>query len=295
MNELTDIQLIEELKVRLNNNQKIFNEQQRLLVELESLNQKLVASENLKSQFLSNIRNEINNPLTSILGLAKNLALSVNDQASVKRKSGLIYQEAFSLDFQLRNVFVAAELESGELAPEFTHIDINQLLDQLVQDFNHQISHKNINLKIAKSKDIQFFNSDAEKIYIILTNLLSNAIKFGREEGQIEISIEANQEALVISIKDDGIGIDEKYHDVIYNRFTQVESGSTKSHLGHGLGLSITKDLLEMIGGEIRLESEAGKGSKFTVVFPKQEILKEDVTTLGGNEFLFNEGEDMLF
>ena len=269
-------------------------EQGKLLKKLEDVNEKLIASEKLKSQFLSNIRNEINNPLTSILGLSKKIPSYVNDEDALERVSRLIYQEAFSLDFQLRNVFVAAELESGTLFPENTKIEIEHLVEQIIHEFNHLIVEKELSVNLSNESGIEHFNSDAEKIHLILSNLISNAIGFSNPKGAIDVTINQVDNKLQVSIKDYGIGIDEKNHEVIYDRFKQLDAGSTKNHLGHGLGLSVTKELLEMIGGSISLESEPDKGSKFTFEVEENKDGLENLT-LGGNEFLFDDGEDILF
>src|SRR3954470_14399093 len=111
---ISDHDLIQELKLRFETKEKLFTEQLTLLTELKHVNEKLVLSEGLKSNFLSNIRNEINNPVASILGLAKNIAEGDLSQEATKKFATLIYSEIFSLDFQLRNILASAELEAGE-------------------------------------------------------------------------------------------------------------------------------------------------------------------------------------
>lgn len=293
MKELTDEQLIAELQKRFDSNKKALKEQERLLNELEKVNKRLVDSEKLKSQFLSNIRNEINNPLTSILGLSKNISKHFNDKEGLERLSKLIHGEAFSLDFQLRNIFVAAELESGELAPEISHINVSQLLEQILGEFKAQMDKKQMKANLVCSEDL-FFYSDAEKLHLITANLLSNAIKFSHDDSEVTVSAEVNGENLVVSVEDTGIGIEEAEQKFIYDRFKQLDSGSTKSHEGHGLGLSISKDLLEMIDGSIAIESQVGEGTRFTISLPEKQKDEEASLTLGGNEFLFEDGGELF-
>jgi len=294
MNIHSDQELLDELKSRFERNQKTLGEQAKLLKELEAVNNKLVESEKLKSQFLSNIRNEINNPLTSILGLSQAIAHGRHEEADLKRISQLIHQEAFILDFQLRNIFVAAELESGLLSPETTRIDIMQLVNQVTNEFSHLIQKKGIELDLSTSLLSEEFYSDAEKIHLVLINLLSNGIEYSHLHGKLNLSISTDEEKLTAVIEDFGLGIRPEDQEVIFDRFKQLDAGSTKTHQGHGLGLSVTYELIEMLGGTIRLESELSKGCKFTVEFPRLEQLENSDSTFGGNEFLFEAGDEVF-
>jgi len=294
MNKLTDSELLAELDKRFKSNKKILTQQSKLLAELELVNKRLLTAEQVKTQFLSNIRNEIVNPLTSILGLSTNLKDHFNDQEAINRTSNLIYQEAFDLDFQLSNIFVAAELEAGELAPEIAHANINEVVKQIVQQLKHKADKKEITIKIENKLAESIFRTDAEKIHVIIINLLANAIEFSHEGGDINITLTAESGELLISIQDFGIGIELDNQTVIYDRFKQLESGSTKGHAGHGLGLSIVKDLLDLLVGKIALESKLNVGSTFTIYLNEGDEKDDLNLTLGGNEFLFNEGDELF-
>jgi len=294
MNKLTDSELLAELDKRFKSNKKILAQQSKLLAELELVNKRLLTAEQVKTQFLSNIRNEIVNPLTSILGLSTNLKDHFNDQEAINRTSNLIYQEAFDLDFQLSNIFVAAELEAGELAPEIAHANINEVVKQIVQQLKQKADKKEITIKIENKLAESIFRTDAEKIHVIIINLLANAIEFSHEGGDINITLTAESGELLISIQDFGIGIELDNQTVIYDRFKQLESGSTKGHAGHGLGLSIVKDLLDLLVGKIALESKLNVGSTFTIYLNEGDEKDDLNLTLGGNEFLFNEGDELF-
>ncbi|MBL4705335.1 MAG: HAMP domain-containing histidine kinase [Flavobacteriales bacterium] len=294
MNELTDQELIEELKKRFESNQKALGEQARLLKELEMVNSRLVDSENVRSQFLSNIRNEINNPLASILGLSKSVPRYFNDEKELEKVGELIFQEAFSLDFQLKNIFVAAELEAGAHLPEISNMDIQELIKQVIDEFRHVALKKNLIIIEVNEVDERIFRSDAEKLHMVLVNLLANAIEFSEEGAEVKITWKKNADKLCISIQDYGTGISIGDQDKIYDRFKQLDSGSTKGHGGHGLGLSIVKDLLEMMDGEIHLESEIGAGSTFSIELNENSGSDQINLTLGGNEFLFDDGDEVF-
>ena len=131
-----------------------------------------------------------------------------------------------------------------------------------------------------------------------MSNLLANAIQFNSQGGSISIDSSINNNELIVVITDSGIGISENQQEKIYDRFHQLEEGSTKTYGGHGLGLSITKALLEIIEGTISLESKLGHGTKFTIKVHELGTNQgeDDTFSSDGNDFLFDQDEDdMLF
>jgi signal transduction histidine kinase len=296
--ELSDKELIAELQRRFDKNQEMLEAERELIKQLNEVNQKLVESEKVKTNFLSNIRNEINNPIASILELSKNLSLGVVPVDMQQQCAEMIHSEAFELDFQLRNIFISAELEAGEAPLSVISVDVRSLIDSVIESFIRKITKKNLILKVEHGmEEGTIFRSDAEKLHLILSNLLSNAIQFNNEGGSILIRTSVENGILHVSIQDSGIGIAPEDQKEIYNRFHQVEAGSTKSFGGHGLGLSVTKALLEIINGTIHVESAAGSGSTFTICVNQMEgAMNEDVFSSDGNDFLFDSADDdMLF
>lgn len=294
----TDIELLNELKLRLESSRTMIEEQNSLMEQLQSVNKKLLESEQLKSNFLSNIRNEINNPVASILGLAKNISDGNLGVEGMKKFASLIYNEVFSLDFQLRNIFVSAEIEAGEAKLVVSSVNVSSVITNVVGSFSHQISKKKLRL-IADNQlnGDHVFYTDPEKLHLIISNLLSNAIQYSHDEGIIQIESKLIDGILVLNISDNGIGIEEKDKEIIYDRFSQLESGATKSFAGHGLGLCITKALLEIINGEVSLMSNLNKGSTFTVKINQSDYGNEDKTIFSsdGNDFLFDDKGEIAF
>lgn len=288
---LTDSELFEELKLRLESNNRMIIEQKFLMQQLQDVNNKLVKSEQLKTNFLSNIRNEINNPLASILELAKNISGTEMDKSTVSKLATYLYNEAFILDFQLRNIFVSAELEAGDSVLSVCAINIKAFTENFIGHFNNLLVKKSLTLRAnIQIKPDQVFYSDPEKLHIILSNILFNAIQFSPEGEIIELECEVSNDTLIISIKDNGIGIDPINHNKIFDRFYQIDSGSSKLFSGHGLGLSLCASLMELIHGELFLDSRLNNGSKFTVKVNQAETtdFTNDVFSTDGNEFLFN-------
>ncbi len=294
MSQLRDIshqELLNELLHRFNESKRTMEQQKELMEQLESVNEKLLESEGLKSQFLSNIRNEINNPLTSISGLSGNL-MKMADSDQIKSLVGMIYSESINLQFQLQNIFMAAEIESGEVRPNVMKVDVPTLVEKVISSFQHLIDKKKLNIdfqnQLTNAEDIV---SDPEKITLITSNLLKNAIEFSNLNSVITIVVGGNKEELVIEVSDCGIGIGEENLDLIFDRFRQLDVGTTKKYGGHGLGLAVVKSLLELLGGEIKVQSTLNKGSTFSIHIPQSEENIQEGLSTGGNEFLFEETE----
>lgn len=289
MKRLSDDELIKELEVRFAFNQKALNDLQAMTKKLESMNAKLQESEALKSHFLSNIRNEINNPLTSIMGLSQQCLCSKGESERCESIARMIYHEAFSLDFQLQNIFVAAELEAGEIGPAFAHVDVSTIVDRVVESLEHQINEKKIVVEADRKKPLAF-STDARMVRLILINLLGNAVEFGPEGGQVDVLAQVNNKVLKLIVRDDGEGIPIENQATIFDRFRQLDSGTTKSHRGHGLGLSIVRSLVEMLSGQLELESAEDKGCVVTITLPEPDVEVKDVAQ-EGNLFIFDDAE----
>jgi signal transduction histidine kinase len=290
MNRLTDDELLAELKDRFAFNTKALFDLQEMTSKLEAMNSKLQESESVKGHFLSNIRNEINNPLTSIMGLSTQFMS--NKQCDPQRCadiSRMIYLEAFHLDFQLQNIFMAAELEAGEAEPAFSKVDILTIVDRVVDAFDYQISEKGIAISIDVPTDL-VFATDARMLKLVLSNLLANASEFCDKEGEISIKAITGENCLHIELRDNGVGIDPVDQQAVFDRFHQLDKGTTKNHRGHGLGLSIVSTLVELLGGELSLESQVGEGCSFRIRLPETSQPVKD-SAQAGNLFLFDDAE----
>lgn len=294
MSNLTDDQLLDELRTRFHQQKESLDELERMASELKVLNLKLEESEKLKTHFLSNIRNEIINPFASIIGLSQNIQMLGPDKIQrVKSIASMIHSEALQLDFQLQNIFAAAEIEAGDISPQFMKVDIQSIFTSVLEAYKHEISKKNLEIKVSSNQDEIYFITDAEKLGLIFSNLLSNAIKYSHSEGVIEIEIQEKSSELHFSIKDYGIGIDEQYKKHIFDRFQRINNTINTLNSGHGLGLSIVHSLVEMLGGTIILESKHDKGSKFSVNLSEGFLPQgSEGYAIEGNEFMFeNDGE----
>lgn len=297
MSDLTDKELIEELKKRFENNKQTLKEVQELNDELKEVNRKLEDSEALKSHFISNITNEIINPFASILALSKNiLSVEKENWKKVISMVSLIYSEAFNLDFQLRNIFVAAKLEAGEIFPEILNVDIKHLIESVIESFKYECKKKKLaidfqfNIETEHDKPF-FFKTDPEKLRLILSNLISNAVKFSYEGKNIEINTRIEENTMLITVKDYGTGISVENQKIIFDRFKRLDSGINSIHRGHGLGLSINKALLDLLNGSIDIQSDIGEGASFTISIPENDSQVSGFA-FDGNELFFDDEKD---
>ena len=291
MGKMTDLELIEEIRQRFEFNRNALQEMRTLTKKLERINEKLQESEAVKSHFLSNIRNEIINPLSAIMGLASQGSSGVFDTSAWQKSAAMIYNEAFNLDFQLQNIFMAAELEAGEADPDFSKTDIVAVVTSCLEKLSHHIDEKTLDFELVHPGQV-VFATDAKKIELIVLNLLSNAFEFNENQGKVTLSVEVDAEqGLQVVVEDNGPGIDPDNQEVVFDRFKQLEVGTTKTHRGHGLGLSLCRALAELLGGSLSLESALSQGTVVTVQLPYCDQHVETVAT-DGNLFLFESSDD---
>lgn len=294
---MTDRELIEELQLRFERSRKAFSDLTVVNLKLREMNQKLEQSERLKSNFLSNIRNEINDPLNALVVLSDQISAQSSRNPELSRLAPLIQAEAFNLVFQLRNIFMAAELEAGTNQPSPTLVVLDSLLAEVLENFqplanSHQIDLTG-NLQALSEEPANQFACDTEKLALIMANLVSNAIKFNQPGGQVTVTLAPLEDGLRLQVIDTGNGILEEDIPKIFDRFSQLESGSTRTHHGHGLGLCVVKSLVELLGGRIEVISQPLAGSSFTVWLPKMQTEPgQETFGVGSNLFLFEAEQD---
>ena len=253
--------------------QKIINELQQTIVDL---NAKLKESESLKSNFISNIMNEVYNPFSSIISMADNIiSLDENNMDKSKSMAEIIYREAAQLDFHLKNIFTAATIEAGLEHLENSRINLTEIHNSALHYFRYDIDNKNINIESNVNNTLEFsFVTDANKLKLIILNLLSNAIKNSPEDSTITIIYEYIEDRLNISLMDHGKGISVAEMDVIFNRFKRIDTTINSVSGGTGLGLSVVKAILEMLNGNISISNK--NGTKVLICIPNQNINEDD-------------------
>jgi signal transduction histidine kinase len=226
-------------------------------------------SDRLKSAFLDNISHEIRTPMNSIFGFIS--LLQNPNLTNIERNEyiHIVKEGGERLLNTIRDIVDISEVEAKQVFVELSKIDINELVLTIISLYKSDAEAKGltINNSALVSHDSAQVKTDKNKVYSILSNIIKNAIKY-TSIGYIEIGVERNLSDIVLYVKDTGIGIPVEKQQVIFDRFVQVDSSKTRLYEGSGLGLSIAKAYVEMLGGKIWLNSELNKGSTFYIQIP---------------------------
>jgi signal transduction histidine kinase len=244
--------------------------------QVQKINTELVISKNkaeeadkLKSAFLANMSHEIRTPLNAILGFASLLKTPHLSTEKTESFVDIIDSSGQQLLAIINDILDISKIEAGQISISITNVDITDVLNELYHQFEKQAEQKNIRLVLQNDFKIKKLEVATDEIRLrqILNNLLSNAIKF-THEGSVEFGIKIIENFLEFYVKDTGIGIPDEDHVVIFEPFRQVENNNSRTYGGNGLGLSISKALVEKLGGYLSLTSQIDKGSVFTFTIP---------------------------
>lgn len=281
INDISDLR--EALKKVEENREQLVKQNQeyeKLNVELQKTNNKIrninkqlieakelaEESDKLKSAFLANMSHEIRTPMNGIIGFADLLSIEENEE---KRKHYLqiIKRAGLQLLDIVNDVIDISKIEAGNIDIHSSSIDINLLIKEIQEFFSNEASSKGIELRSECNVDCIELVTDAFKLKQILVNLVKNAIKF-TDKGFVVVGASMHDSRVEFFVRDTGIGIDPSAHELIFDRFRQVELENHDGRGGTGLGLAISKAFVEKMGGKIQIESSPGEGSRFSFYLP---------------------------
>jgi len=245
----------------------------------EALHCATVASQ-AKGDFLSHMSHEIRTPLNAVIGML-NIGMNSNDTERIKYCIGRADGASKQLLDIINNVLDISKIEAEKFELSYGRIDIEKMLMEISNVISVRAEEKQQNFTINLDKDVPLYiESDELHLSQVITNLLSNAIKFTPEKGTVMLNINKTEEigdevSLRIEVVDNGIGISKEQQAQLFTAFCQADSGIVKKYGGTGLGLAISKHIVELMGGEIWVESESGEGAKFIFTLNAKKLAEE--------------------
>ncbi len=249
---------------------KVNEDLDRKVDELAHANLALYESNRLKSDFLATMSHELRTPLNSILGFSDVLLSAPHLTDKAQRWVQNIRTSGDQLLCLINDILDLAKIEAGKMQVRIEEFSVLDVCEGLINMFRPMAERKNIELRSQIDPNMPLLRQDVGKLQQILSNLLSNAIKFTPEGGRVLLKIEAEPSHIVVTVTDTGVGIVREDQDLIFEKFRQSGNPLTREHAGTGLGLSIVRELSKLLGGEVTLQSELGRGSTFTVRLPLQ-------------------------
>jgi signal transduction histidine kinase len=268
-----DSELAEVFKIQLKSLKENILEKMHANEIIKEQNQKIKESDRLKSEFIANMSHELRTPLNAIIGFSEAMQLKLFGDLTPKQEEYIndIHSSGIHLLGMINDLLDISKIEANEMNLYKNNFNVYRAVNEVNNIIKALANKKNIEITIeCKDENIEIY-ADEQKFHQIMYNLLSNAIKFTDEGGKVEAGISTKKGNLVVYVRDNGIGIEEKYHGKIFAKFQQVDSSYTRKQGSTGLGLAITKELIELHNGKIFIDSQINKGTTFTFELPLNE------------------------
>ncbi len=232
-----------------------------------------------QASFLANVTHELKTPLAVMQAAGENISDGrVTEPKRLKQYGEHIYNESIRLRSMIEKLLDVARVDSGQNMIKAAPYSIHNLMNKFLNENREYIENKGFEVKFKSSAEDALCMIDSDSFETIVSNLTENAIKYSRNEKRIEYQISSNKDSVFFSISDHGVGIPKKEQKNIFKKFYRVDDSASKSTKikGHGLGLSIVRNMVSLNGGKIEVKSSSGKGTTFIVRFPK--LNKDDVS-----------------
>jgi len=268
---------------------KVNGETQEILIlvidvthEIKS-NMEMEKALKLQGEFLVNISHELKTPLNVIFATAQLFNMYCTSGSLDEKKDSIIKyidsikQNSYRLSKMINNIVDLSKIESGFFKLNLSNKNIVEFVEAIVMSVTNFTDSKGLTIIFDTDIEEKTIACDPEKIERVVLNLISNAIKFTDVGDEILVTVKDKDEFVEISVTDNGIGIEYKHLNMIFDRFKQVDKSLSRNTEGTGIGLSLVKSIVELHGGSISVESEFGKGSTFTFILPSEKVLKENV------------------
>jgi signal transduction histidine kinase len=245
-------------------------ERTKTLEIIKEQNKKILEADKIKNEFFANMSHELRTPLNAIIGFSEALNLKIFGELNEKQSEYIrdINSSGVHLLGMINDLLDLSKIEAGKMQLNKEIFNVKSAINEALNIVSPLLSQKNQNMKFECKDDFFEISADRRKFHQILYNLISNAIKFTHENGNIEVKATKDGKFLKISVKDDGIGISPEFHEKIFAKFQQVDNSYSTKQGSTGLGLTITKELVKIHGGTIKIESQLNKGSNFIFTLP---------------------------
>lgn len=255
--------------------------QRRMINDLIYAKKAAEEANHAKSEFLANVSHELRTPLNVILSAVQLLSYYYEndlhlEKESVNKHLKSMKQNGLRLVRLVDNILDTTKIDAGHFELIKQNYDIVDVMKKIIESIEEYINLKGIKLAFSTDIEERIILCDVNVVERAVLNLISNAVKYVRENGHISVGIHNTPQFVEISVKDDGIGIPKDMQGVIFERFKQLDDLLTRKHEGSGIGLSLTKTLIEMHGGKISVQSEVGKGSEFVIYLPNKSADQEE-------------------
>ena len=261
------------------------SERREMQAQLELAQQEADAANRAKSEFLSHMSHELRTPLNGILGYSQVLQRSTGLTKKDRTSAEAIISCGDHLLTLINDVLDLSKIEAGRLEADLEATDLHRLLESVVSILRSKATEKEIDLKLEVGPEVPLgVTTDPPKVRQVLVNLIGNALKFTPEKGKVTLSVREMPEKdfFRFRVEDTGVGMTEEEMSVIFDPFQQVAAG--KAEGGTGLGLAICIRIARLLGGDLKVSSRKGKGSRFDFLIPMEETESLDLSTIGSNE-----------
>ena len=259
---------------------KLHNDLKEQADELEIQKEKAEESTKLKSQFLASMSHELRTPMNSILGLTELILEKADMSPKNHERLEVVLNSGRRLMTLINDILDLSKIEAGKMEIRVEDVLLEEMIGEISSSITPLVMNKGIDFKIERNTNTRVvIKTDRGRVVQVLINLLGNAVKF-TDKGSVKLSVSVqDSERLVFDVEDTGIGVSEADQKVIFEEFRQADGSSSRRYGGTGLGLSICKKISDLLGGNLTLKSELGKGSVFTFNIPLNFVSEEERDT----------------
>ncbi len=238
------------------------------LVTIEDISQ-LREGQRARDNFLYHVTHELRTPLTNIHAYAETLTKpGFDDEQTRKECYNVLISETQRLSRLVEDILSISQMEVGTVRLNMGNVDLARLIRQMVQDNLGAADEKRIDLTLAMPPKMPKIEGDKQRLSVLLSNLIGNAIKYTPENGKVHVAVEAHESYVSIAVEDTGIGISPEDQAHVFDKFYRAADDKVQEITGTGLGLALAREVARLHGGDIQLESEVGRGSRFTIELP---------------------------